>query len=92
MEFINSNCFPGKSFDHDRHGAQLRINRTGEKETRIGLFDNGAIHAQVHKKDGALAEPYITGREKEDDFKDALANGGHITVPAAKQGRKNLAG
>ena len=88
MEFIN--ILSGESFDHDRHGAQLRINRTGNNDSDIGLFDNGAIHAEVRKKDGSLAEPYVVGREKEDDYKAALENGGTVTIPPPTKEEKVL--
>ncbi len=88
MEFIN--ILSGQSFDHDRHGAQLRIDRINDHESGMGLFDNGAVHAQVYKKDGALAEPYIPGREKEDDYHKALSEGGSIKVPAPEKEEKVL--
>ena len=35
------NIFSGGAFDHDRHGAQLRIDT---KTNAIGMFDHGAMH------------------------------------------------
>jgi len=35
------NIFSGGSFDHDRHGAQLRIDNASNG---IGMFDHGAMH------------------------------------------------
>ncbi len=42
----------GRPFDHDRHGAQLKVNLPLQK---IGIFDNGAL--MMH---------YPTGKEKEE--------------------------
>jgi predicted unusual protein kinase regulating ubiquinone biosynthesis (AarF/ABC1/UbiB family) len=40
VELELCNVFSGGNFDHDRHGAQLKIDR--ENKT-IGIFDNGAM-------------------------------------------------
>ena len=79
MEFIN--ILSGEAFDHDRHGAQLRIERISESESRVGLFDNGAIHVEVRKADASLAEPHLEGRDSSDAFDAILSGGGQVTVP-----------
>lgn len=88
MEFIN--ILSGKAFDHDRHGAQLRLLRVSPTETKIGLFDNGAIHAEVRKADGTLAEPYREGREISDDYNTVLAAQGRVEIPPPTFEEKRL--
>jgi hypothetical protein len=88
MEFIN--VLSGKAFDHDRHGAQLRLERVSSNETRVGLFDNGAIHAEVRKVDGSLAQPYLEGRQNEDDYESVLAANGRIEIPPPTSEEKRL--
>jgi len=88
MEFIN--VLSGNAFDHDRHGAQLRLSRIGSNETKMGLFDNGAIHAAVRKADGSLAQPYLEGRETIDDYDAVLAAKGHVEIPPPTSEEKLL--
>ena len=88
MEFIN--ILSGKSFDHDRHGAQVRLKRMSETESKMGLFDNGAIHAEVRKADRSLAQPYLEGRQFEDDYNSVLEAKGRVEIPLPTSEEKRL--
>ena len=37
------NLFSGCAFDHDRHGAQMKIQKVDNTHYNVGLFDNGAM-------------------------------------------------
>ncbi len=72
------NLLSGKAFDHDRHGAQLRVDT---KTNQLGLFDHGAFHAEVYKKDNTLAKPWEPETVVSDDYAKVLSEGGTIKIP-----------
>jgi len=37
------NLFAGNPFDHDRHGAQMKIQKIDDTHYNVGIFDNGAM-------------------------------------------------
>lgn len=85
LEFRN--LLSGEAFDHDRHGAQLRVDPA---TNQLGLFDHGAIHAEVYKHDGLLAKPYEPQYAESDDYVKALSEGGRIEIPKPTPAEKKL--
>jgi len=78
-EFIH--ILSGEPFDHDRHQGNSLIDIQTNK---IGLFDHGAFHAEVIKKDRTTAMPK--------EFDSALQQGGTIKITSPSKAEKKLLG